>query len=331
MAPTRKRHHQYSGLLAIGDPHVESRQPGFRRDDYPNVILDKLRWCLNYAIENNLLPMLLGDLFDKPRDNPNWLITQLIGMMQSVEVVGIFGNHDCADVSLTENDSLSILVQSGCMTLVSNERPWIGEINDRQVVVGGSSYRDRVPESVSLPPRKKLFEGQPLVVWLTHHDISFVDYDGVGRFSPFEIGNVDLLINGHIHRRLKSVKKGGTTWVTPGNISRRSRSEAILNHVPSVMRVDITNDDYQLTHVEVPHEPATRVFHEAVTEMMEEAETARFVDGLKELQMRRTDTGAGLHQFLELNLEQFDRAVADEVRSLALTVTQQEVAHGQEL
>lgn len=321
MVTARKRRNAYDGLLAIGDPHVESRQPGFRRDDYPNVILDKLRWCFNYAIENNLLPVLLGDLFDKPRDNPNWLVTQLIGMMQSIEVVGVFGNHDCAETTLTENDSLSILVQSGCLQLVSKKRPWIGEINGRQVVVGGSSYRERVPDEVRLPNRKNLFEEDAFIVWLTHHDISMADYDGVGRFSPFEIENVDLLINGHIHRRLASVQRGQTLWLTPGSISRRSRAEAILNHVPSVMRIDIRPTQHQLTFIEVPHEPAEKVFHEILISQTVDTGTARFVDGLKELKTRRTDSGAGLHQFLDLNLPQFDDAVAKEIRKLAHTVT----------
>jgi hypothetical protein len=57
----------YVGLLLIGDPHLEGRQPGFRKDDYPNVILDKLAWCLDYAAVNHLLPAILGDLFDKAR------------------------------------------------------------------------------------------------------------------------------------------------------------------------------------------------------------------------------------------------------------------------
>ena len=70
----------YDGILIIGDPHLEGRQPGFRKDDYPTVILDKLAWCLDYAAANRLLPAILGDLFDKPRDNPNWMLVRLLDM-----------------------------------------------------------------------------------------------------------------------------------------------------------------------------------------------------------------------------------------------------------
>ncbi len=317
----------YQGLLAIGDPHVEARQPGFRCDDYANAVLGKLQWCLDYCQQHHLLPVLLGDLFDKPRDNPNWLITQLIGMLQSVEVIGIYGNHDCAEPALSENDSLSILIQAGCLQLVSEQHCWRGEMNGRPVLVGGSSWRTELPRQIALPRRQQLFEERPLVIWLTHHDITMPGYEGAGRWAPFEMEHVDLVVNGHIHRRLETVVKGPTHWVTPGNISRRSRSEAIRRHVPAVLRIDVSPDDCQLSYIQVPHEPAEKVFHEAVMTAAEEPQMSRFVDGLKELQMRRTDSGAGLHQFLELNLDAFAEDVASEIWFLAKQVTAAEVNH----
>jgi len=45
-----------TGLLFIGDPHVASRPPGFRKDDYPEAILQKLQWALDYAREHRLGP-----------------------------------------------------------------------------------------------------------------------------------------------------------------------------------------------------------------------------------------------------------------------------------
>ncbi len=74
---------KYAGLLLIGDPHLDGRIPGFRKDNYPEVILEKLRWSLDYAEEHRLLPAILGDLFDKPRDNPNWLLASLLGMLRA--------------------------------------------------------------------------------------------------------------------------------------------------------------------------------------------------------------------------------------------------------
>lgn len=318
MSKARRR---YQGLLFIGDPHLEGRQPGFRKDDYPEVILNKLQWCLDYAAEHRLLPAILGDLFDKPRDNPTWMLARLMEMMAAQEVIGIFGNHDCAETTLTENDSLTLLIKSGCLTLVSEERPWCGEINQRQVYVGGSSYRFRIPDPFEFPTRQQsLFDQSTLVFWMTHHDIDVPGYVS-GVVTPKEMGNIDFVINGHIHRRLEPVVKGWTTWMTPGNISRRSRSDASRDHVPSVLRFDIWADHFEQKYVEIPHEPFENVFHESILDEPQEEFRSSFVEGLAEMMHRRTDSGAGLHEFLDKNLGQFQPAVATEIKVLAQEVT----------
>ena len=46
-----------------------------------------------------------------------------------------------------------------------------------------------------------------------------------------------------------------------------------------------------------------------------------FVTGLAELQAQRTASGAGLWEFLDHNLGQFEPAVAEEIRALAHEVT----------
>lgn len=127
--------------------------------------------------------------------------------------------------------------------------------------------------------------------------------------------------NGHIHRRLEDAPRGGTLWVTPGNISRRNRGDATREHTPAVLRIDVTESGYVKQWVEVPHRPFEEVFHEEVIESASELGSSAFVAGLAELQSRRTDTGAGLMVFLDNNLGQFDDAVADEIRQLAREVT----------
>lgn len=306
----------YVGLLMIGDPHLEGRQPGFRKDDYPRVILDKLAWCLDYAKQNHLLPVILGDLFDKPRDNPNWMLVRLFELLTG-EIVGVYGNHDCADPELKDHDSLSLLVKAGRLRLLSAESPWRGTISGRQVVLGGSSYRCPVPESFEAEQPEA--GPKPLVIWLTHHDILIPGYDE-GRLRPQELPGIDLVINGHIHKRLEDVRTGQTRWVTPGNISRRKRSDATREHLPAVLRIDVTLAEYKLSHVEVPHRPFDEVFHETIVETAAEPGTSAFVTGLAELQSRRTAGGAGLMEFLNANLGQFEAGVASEIMTLASEV-----------
>ncbi len=315
---------QYNGILFIGDPHIEGRNPDFRSDDYPNAILKKLRWCLNHCEKNSLLPVLLGDLFDKPRDNPTWIIGELIEMLKGKGIVSIYGNHDCADPVLNENDSLSLLIKSGCLRLVSADAPWRGEINGHPALLGGSSYREEIPTSVDVTRfQDTLFsEDLPFGIWISHHDVLIPTYEG-GRFSPFEIANIDLLVNGHIHTRGEPITKGQTTWMTPGNISRRSRSEKCRTQEPAVLQLTLTDTDYETKYVTVPHEPFDDVFHEPAFDADQLDGASAFVAGLSELRRRKTSSGAGLKAFLEKNIEQFEPPVAKEIMVLADQVTDQ--------
>jgi hypothetical protein len=314
----------YDGLLFIGDPHLEGRQPGFRKDDYPNVILDKLAWCLEYARSNRLLPCILGDLFDKPRDNPNWLLVRLLQLLTG-EVIGLYGNHDVHyDPQLTDDDSLALLVNAGRLRLVSEEAPWVGTMGSRTVVVGGASYRQTIPRRFSLADGATAGDkASPFVVWLTHHDLLIPGYEEA-RLKPWEIDGVDLVINGHIHRRLEDVVTGKTLWLTPGNISRRSRSDAAKAHVPSALRLDVTPSGYELAYIEIPHRPFDEVFHPAIVAAAVADAGSAFVAGLAELQARRTASGAGLLQFLEQNLAQFEPDVSQEIMRLAQEVTHED-------
>jgi hypothetical protein len=316
------RNGDLQGFLFIGDPHLEGRTPDFRSDDFPNVILGKIQWCLDYAAKQNLIPVFLGDLFDKPRDNPTWMLGRLIDCLRGKRAVGIYGNHDCADPVLSENDSLTLLIKAGCLTRLSADQPWVGEIEGRPTMLGGSSYREPVPQRVNMPrPRNRtLFPAKPFGIWITHHDVEIAGYDG-GRFAPFEIENIDVVVNGHIHTRSDPVQAGRTLWMTPGNITRRTRSEKSRRHTPAVLKITLNESEFDWEYVQVPHQPYDDVFHAPVFDSDAEEGASAFVAGLGELRNRKTSTGAGLQQFLKKNLDQFSEPVACAILSLAEEVT----------
>lgn len=311
-----------TGLLFIGDPHIEGRTPGFRKDNYPEAILRKFQWSLEYAAQHDLQPILLGDIFDKPRDNPNWLISRLLDMMAGEYVPTIYGNHDCANPSLDDNDSFTLLLKAGALYLMDRENVWTATIEGRTIVVGGSSYRHEIP---TVFPSASLLEDKPadLTVWLTHHDLVFPSEEEAAVTNMFAIEGIDYVINGHIHRRSPTVVvRGATTWVNPGNIARRSRSDAIRGHVPAILKMDIASDGQWLHYVEVPHETPSDVFFELDSfGSVEQPETqSSFVSGLALLQSRKTFSGAGLLEFLNANVPQFESEVATEIMQLAQEV-----------
>jgi hypothetical protein len=155
---------------------------------------------------------------------------------------------------------------------------------------------------------------------MAHHDVILPGYEE-GRFPPRNIPGVDVVINGHIHRPLVDARPGRTLWITPGNISRVSRSDAARDHKPAVLRIDISEAGWTRRMITVPHEAFDQVFHEEMIATTADAGQSAFIRGLAELQARRTESGAGLIDFIQKNIAQFDGDVAAEVLSLAQEVT----------
>lgn len=304
--------HSYSGFLMIGDPHIASRNPGFRKDDYPEAILAKLSFLLRYAKEENLQPIILGDLFHFPRDNSNWLITNLINLFKGHKVYGIVGNHDIAERKRQVDDSISILEAAGALVLLEGR----GEtflLGDEQISIGGSSWGMDLPDEVK--------SEADFVIWCVHHDVRFPGYP-MGTIDIIEIKGVDMVVNGHIHHPLPEVKRGGTRWLNPGNISRVKRGDATREMKPRALeiRVNSRNRSLESRFVEVPHGAFEEVFHLDTEPDSVNFERSGFIQGLEQLTSIKTEDGSGLREFLEKNLDDFPSEIAESIRELAKEV-----------
>lgn len=297
-------HNDYRGLLFLGDPHLASRIPGFRRDDYTEAILQKIEFSLRYAAEKQLLPILLGDLFHLPRDNSNRLLSRLMRLFEGYFVLGITGNHDTTEKQLQDDDSLCVIASAGRLRLVDQSGPWQGVVNNLPVYIGGTSWSDRIPDSV------EGIANETLVIWITHHNIGFADSEGMW-MKPREIPGVHLVVNGHIHKPMPDRTCGMTTWINPGSIARVQRADAVRDFVPSMfVLIPAAIGQWTTERVPLPHAPYDDVFYPMMEQFSEERTGSAFIQGLETIKSMRTSGGAGLVHFINSNIGQFEEKVA---------------------
>jgi hypothetical protein len=287
---------EYAGILFIGDPHIAASPPGFRLDDYAQTVLNKLAFSLETAARRRCLPIILGDLFHVPRDNPNSLLVALIEMFRPHIPWVLVGNHDKYEARFTRDVSLAVLDAAGVIRLLDREGPVASLIvAGKRTLIGASP--DWTPIPTAVDPI-----GHDYVLWLTHHDLAFPGYEAA-RTNLREIPGVDLAVNGHIHTPKPPQRFGQTLWLNPGSLTRISRSlytqsvrPVITMWIPGVPDLEV---------FEVPHQPFDEVFpaldavdgpdYAPVDESM-------FIRGLENLALRKTSEGVGLRAFLEVNL-----------------------------
>lgn len=308
--------HKYKGLLFIGDPHVASKAPSFRKDDYRAAILNKLEFALNYSDEHELLPIILGDLFHWPRDNATSLLTQLIRLFDNRLILSITGNHDSTELTLQDDDSLSILAAAKKIHLLDKEGPWKGLINGIEVSINGTAWNERLPNVVD-----KIKD--ETTIWITHHNLALFDVDEIG-IKPKEIPGIDLIVNGHMHKPAPKQVHGMTTWLNPGNIARVQRAEEVRTAVPSALKMTLGkgNENWLFESIALPHEPFENVFYpmSPMSNPLLDRTGSQFIQGLEDLESMRTPGGAGLVSFIQQNISHFDEEVATLILNLVKEV-----------
>lgn len=287
---------QARGLLVIPDPHVAATPPMQRLDSYMDDVLAKLAACLDHAVAEGLVPVILGDLFHWPRENPNVVMVALIELFRGHHPYVLVGNHDKYQARFTADTSLAVLRAAGVCEVLDAPGLFLRlDTPGGPAVVGASPDGTPLPASVAKEPGEES-------VWLTHHNVGFPDFLDK-HVKIREIPGLDWVINGHIHRPQPTVAAGRTRWANPGNVTRLKFSRRSMERVPAAAVWRPGLDD--LERWPVPYRPFAEVFpdQELPPEDTAPAEVqSRFLEGLARLAWRRTREGAGLHAFLSANL-----------------------------
>ncbi|WP_285906013.1 metallophosphoesterase family protein [Pseudodesulfovibrio pelocollis] len=290
-----------NGLFLVADPHLADLPPGQRLDGYLEQIMSKLGACLDRARDLGMVPVVLGDLFHRPRDNSNKMLVELIRLFGSRtgsdRVWALVGNHDKYQSRFTEDLTIAVLEAAGALRLMKEEGPqFILETDTGAVLVGASPDGSPLPRGYERAP-----DGPSAVVWLTHHNIRFPEFEDLA-YAIRELPGIDWLINGHIHRPQPTVRAGQTTWANPGNITRLTFSRRSLERQPAA--AIWTPGCQELESWPVPFLPFDQVFpdQDFPPQAQEAGGQSDFISGLERLAWKRTREGMGLRQFLQENL-----------------------------
>jgi DNA repair exonuclease SbcCD nuclease subunit len=251
------------GLLFVADPHVAALPPMQRLEGYREQVLDKVRFCLQTARKQDLVPVFLGDLFHWPRGNPQGLLVELVEMFRPYMPWVLVGNHDKYLERLTPDVSLAVLQTAGVIRLIDHAGPVFRLKTPAQTVLLGAS-----PNGYPLPAFFPATDDAS-VIWISHHNVGFRDFRDKA-IAIREISGIDWVVNGHIHRPQPSEKKGQTTWANPGNITRLSFTKRTLARVPVAT---VWRPGYEdLERVAIPHLPFEQIFPEQAFPVEEEPE-----------------------------------------------------------
>lgn len=261
---------EFSGLIFIGDPHLNYNNPGNRIDEYLDSILNKIKQISTICNKNNYLAIILGDLFHNLKYNeiqPEFLNKIILTFKEfKYPPILLIGNHDIKEkFNVSEKDAISIFENIGLFNFIRNNG-LIGKIkvkykDEKKVIaIGGTPFGYEVPTNLSplvglegdaFTPllnikdeyreqqKEKIIKKLKVdkVIWLTHQKFNFNQYNSVidvikNTKTINEIIGVDMVVNGDIHNKFAPILVGNTLYFNPGNISRVKVDE--IDNIPHI-------------------------------------------------------------------------------------------------
>lgn len=296
-----------AGLLFVGDPHMTEKKPSRRLDeDYLGTLDDKLTQVAKIANENNYQVVILGDLFDRAVEkDDNAMMRVLYKFLRSLNHTAkcLAGNHDLTETVLTPDTSLALVEMTGLLDVVSQAGFFARcMIDGKTVLLGGTPSGQEIPDEAPLTAKCK--EASDHNIWITHEDLQFPG--AYPNALPFkEIKDVELVVNGHMHRLQPEHVEGETTWFNPGNIIRKTVAD--IDHIPAVWSwtpaaglnrypLKYKKDMFDLTNYRV--EKASK---EDVLESLNKMESSQFVALLQQSieHGKQTEDGGLITEIME--------------------------------
>ena len=225
-----------NGFLLFNDPHLWNLKPSTRQDkSYGDTVLGKIRQIVDIANAGRLVPLCTGDWVHRPllrNEEGEALKTRLLRELNRLWTragISNVGNHDAANLQLSDGDTLSVIAESGPMRICKQGGPvsefMVKGSQNWRIGIGVTPYGQIIPSEV-----KTAFPDADGIIWLTHHDIAF---DGAypGAVEPREIEGCSMVWNGHMHLEKQPILKGQTLWCNMGSISRTAIDA--INHEPA--------------------------------------------------------------------------------------------------
>ncbi len=250
------------GVLLLCDPHIALDPPFERGPGYKEQCFNKLRAFFGFAIERNLLPVFLGDMFHWPGEVPDFFYDEVCELFVShsgpLKPRALIGNHDISWAMLDYAPPLERMARNGLVILMKHSGPQLRvRCRGASLLLGGSPNLTTVPDVYD-----KL--GDEVVLWCTHHNFRFPGFPE--RRRPLrEIPGVDWVVNAHLHKPQEMVIMGQTRWLNPGGMMRVKCRQYNVTRKPKVV---YWTPDCQQTgslHVfELPHLPFSQIMPKCI-------------------------------------------------------------------
>lgn len=237
----------FKGLF-LSCPHYTEQSPIMRKDGYGDQILDKLRFALEYAENDDRHVFCAGDLFHRKSGTSIREINKMIELLKQYDPMYVtLGNHDIQAFSqIIETQPIGVLIKAGVVTPIGDRA-----IEFDDIVLTGSDYHAHYEESE--PWSRKADSNCDTHIHITHALITdtSLPFECIDVQTVAETMSADILVNGHYHKYWEDPEAG---IYNVGSIARVAMDKNSINKTPVALLIDCDGKKRTVTTLVIPIE-----------------------------------------------------------------------------
>ena len=256
-------------IIFVPDVHLQEYSPRSRKDNYPSVVLDKLKWVVDYVNKKKAICVFLGDVFNAV-NLPMIYMYRCIDVFKGFNKVPycIIGNHDVPrnNQELMDRSPLGLLEKVGLVN-------YLQELDVDGVELRGFHYTQ------SITPVKNP-DSKSVCVAHVFYENSFDEAHSLKNTDCLKLG-YSYYVLGHDHTPYKLIETPKFQVYRIGSLTRGTANEnQMARDEVFILEYDTKKDTF--TQVSVPCEKSKDVFKESVFMRKEESKinTQEVLDNL---------------------------------------------------
>lgn len=329
-------------FVFMTDLHGRTNNPISRKDDFPETILKKLRWVVEYANSIDASILCGGDWLNRP-DTSATFISRMCGILECAKnpVIGILGNHDLFGYNAKSFTRTPLAIAAACnnMHILGDEAVDVGDSSAHIYISGSHSSPliDRAgrTEEYYTPRKDKPKSTEEVRIHIVHGFLTDKDWpDGVPytKIDAVKDTDADILLAGHEHLGFGIKTADETIFCNPGALGRVSAGVGEINRDVKIAEITVWKEldmpiQYSVKLVALPEDiarPAGEVLDREKIDI--EKEMQKKIEGFAE-QIRENSASSVLKTLASpdaaidaiLSQDKFGEVeINDEIRSTVL-------------
>lgn len=316
------KHGSEINFVFMTDIHGRTNNPASRKDYFPDTILNKLSWVVNYANENDAIILCGGDWLNRPDTSPAFISKMCSEFNKAkYEIIGVLGNHDLYGYNIESFKRTPLAIAAACnnICILPENKSLCIELQNKKIYVSGSHSsplidRNRRTSEYYTPRRDISKSADEERIHIVHGFLTNKDWpDGVPytKIDSILDTDADILLAGHEHLGFGILEKQGTVFCNPGALGRVSAAVGEINREVRIAHIKFQIGDSSESRLIRRMELIPLPSHIA-----QPADTVLDREKLEEEKNARNKIEVFAQQIQETNVENIFRSLSDPIEAI---------------